>query len=188
MTHLAACLLIISIRFLCVLFSKRTPNGLRILHLWLHASYFTDSYLVFTFLIINPRVLFALPVRQFGSLKILALDLILVSWNMLNVDFRVKQLRLSHVHKIFNGTGPSYLSEQFIKVSDVHHHFTRGSTENFIVPSVNGVAAKTFYYSGIKDWNSLPSDAKQKCIFKSAARQYLRSQLQLMESDTYVYY
>ena len=83
---------------------------------------------------------------------------------MLNVDFRVKQLRLSHVHKIFNGTGPSYLSEQFIKVSDVHH-FTRGSTENFIVPSVNGVAATTFYYSGIKDWNSLPSDVKQKCTF-----------------------
>ena len=70
---------------------------------------------------------------------------------MLNVDFRVKQLRLSHVHKIFNGTSPSYLSEQFIKVSDVHYHFTRGSTENFIVPSVNGVAATTFYYSGIKD-------------------------------------
>ena len=44
------------------------------------------------------------------------------SLNMLNVDFRVKQLRLSHVHKMFNGTGPSYLSEQFIKVSDVHHH------------------------------------------------------------------
>ena len=62
----------------------------------------------------------------------------------MNVDFRVKQLRLSHVHKIFNETGPSYLSEQFIKVSDVHHHFTRGSIENFIVPSVNGVAAKTF--------------------------------------------
>ena len=81
---------------------------------------------------------------------------------MLNVDFRVKQLRLSHVHKIFNGTGLSYLSEQFIKVSDVHHH-----TENFIVPSVNGVAPTTFYYSGIKDWNSLPSDVKQKCTFKT---------------------
>ena len=26
------------------------------------------------------------------------------SLNMLNVDVRVKQLRLSHVHKIFNGT------------------------------------------------------------------------------------
>ena len=59
---------------------------------------------------------------------------------------------------------------------------TRGSTENFIVPSVNGVAATTFYCSGIKDWNSLPSDVKQKCTFngfKSAARQYLRSQLPL---------
>ena len=112
------------------------------------------------------------------------------SLNMLYVDLSVKQLRLSHVHKIYNGTGPSYLSERFIKVSDVHHHFTRGSTENFIVPSVNFVAATTFYYSGIKDWNSLPSDVEQKCTFngfKSAARQYLRSQLQLMESDTYVY-
>ena len=99
------------------------------------------------------------------------------SLNMLNVDFRVKQLRLSHVHKIINGIGPSYLPEKIIKVSDVHRHFTRGSMENFIVPSVNGVAATTFYYSGIKDWNSLPSDVKQKCTFncfKSAARQYLR--------------
>ena len=84
---------------------------------------------------------------------------------MLNMDFRVKQLRQSHVHKNFNGTGPSYLSKQFIKVSDVHHHFTRGSTENFIVHSVNGIAATTFYYSGIKDRNSLPSDVKQTCIF-----------------------
>ena len=83
---------------------------------------------------------------------------------MLNVDFRVKQLRLSHVHKIFNGSGPSYLSEQFIKVFDVLHHYTRGSTENLIVPSVNGVAATTFYYSGIKDWNSLPSDVNKSAL------------------------
>ena len=78
-----------------------------------------------------------------------------------------------------------------MKVSDVHHHLTRGSTENFIVPSVSGVAATTFYDSGgIKDWNSLSSDVKQNCTcndVKSAARQYLRSQLQLMESDTSVY-
>ena len=72
------------------------------------------------------------------------------SLNMLNVDFRVKQLRLSHVHKIFNGTGPSYLSENFIKVSDVHHHFSRGRTENFVVPSVNGVAATTFLIVELK--------------------------------------
>ena len=111
--------------------------------------------------------------------------------NMLNGDFRVKQPRPSHVHKIFNRTCLSYLSEHFIKVSDVHHHLTRGSSKNVIVPSVSGVAATFFYNSGIKDWNSLPSDVKQKCTlngFESAARQYLRSQLQLMESDTYLYY
>ena len=113
------------------------------------------------------------------------------SLNMLNVDLRVKQLRLSHVHKIFNETGPSYLSEHFIKASNVHHHFTRGSTENFVVPSVRGVAATTFYFSAIKDWNSLPSHVKQKCSFngfKCAAKRYLRTQLQLMETDTYIYY
>ena len=117
------------------------------------------------------------PRSHIGSLE-------LNSLNMLNVDFRVKQLRLSHVYKIFNETGPSYLSEHFIKFSDVNHYLTRGSTENFIVPSVSGVASTTFYYSGIKDWKSLTSDVKQKCTFngfKSAARQYLRSQLQLME-------
>ena len=62
--------------------------------------------------------------------------------------------------------------------------------KNFIILSVSGVAATTFYYSGIKDWNSLPSDVKQNCTFNgfnSAASQYLRSQLQLMESDIYVY-
>ena len=70
-------------------------------------------------------------------------------------------------------------------------NFTRGSTENFVVPCVSGVAGTTFYYSGAKDWNSLPSDVKQKCTFngfKSAAKQCLRTQLQLMGPDTYVYY
>ena len=78
------------------------------------------------------------------------------SLNMLNVEFRVKQLRLSHAYNFFNETGPSYFSEQFIKTSDIHHHFTRRSSENFSVPSISVVAATTFYYSAIKDWNSLP--------------------------------
>lgn len=56
----------------------------------------------------------------------------LESLNMFNVDFRVKQLRVSHAHNVFNGTGPSYLSENFIKTSDVHHHYTRVSTGKFV--------------------------------------------------------
>ena len=110
---------------------------------------------------------------------------------MLNVDFRVKQLRLGHAHKIFNDRCPSYLSENFVKTSDIHRHNTRGSSENFVVPSVSGVAATTFYYSAIKDWNSLPSEVKIRSnynSFKGAAKAYLRTQLQLSEADNFIYY
>ena len=47
---------------------------------------------------------------------------------MLNVNFRVKQLRLGHAHRIFNDRCPSYLSENFVKTSDIHRHNTRGSS------------------------------------------------------------
>ena len=112
------------------------------------------------------------------------------SLKMLNVDFRVKQLRLSHVHKINNETGPSYMSEQFIKTSEVHHHFTRNSIENFVLPSLCVAAATTFYYNAIKDWNSVPLDVKQKRSFngfKSAAKQYLRTQLKLIRKQIISY-
>ena len=65
------------------------------------------------------------------------------SLGMLNVDLRtvtVKQSRLSHVHKISNGGCPSYVSEHFVNVSNIHSHNTRGSGENFVVP----LSATTF--------------------------------------------
>ena len=83
------------------------------------------------------------------------------SLGFLNVENRVKQLRLNHVVKIFNGTCPSYLSEHFRKVSDFHMYNTRGRSENFVVPHVSGHASTTFFFNGIKDWNSLPSDIKR---------------------------
>ena len=110
---------------------------------------------------------------------------------MLNVDLRVKQLRLSRVHKISSGDCPSYMSEHFVKVSSIHINNTRGSGENIFVPSVSGVSATTFYYNGIKDWNSLPLDVKTKSNFKrfkGAAKTHLRSQLQLTEVDNFIYY
>ena len=113
------------------------------------------------------------------------------SLGMLNVDFRVKQLRLGYAHKIFNDRCPSYLSEDFVKTSDIHRHNTRGSSEIFVVPSVSGVAATTFYYSAIKDWNSLPSEVKIRNYynsFKGEAKAYLRTQLQLSETDNFIYY
>ena len=102
------------------------------------------------------------------------------SLGMLNVDFRVKQLRLGHAHKISNDRCPSYLSENFVKTSDIHRHNTRGSSENFVVPSVSGVAAITFYYSAIKDYQRLEFFTEVKIrsnynSFKGAAKAYLRT-------------
>lgn len=109
----------------------------------------------------------------------------------LNVDNRVKQLTLSHVYKIFNGTSPSYLLDHFDKVSESHMYNTRGSSENFVVPRVSGQASTTFFFNGIKDWNSLPSEIKS-CgnfnSFKTLVKRHLNNQMQLMESDIFCYY
>ena len=72
------------------------------------------------------------------------------SLGFLNVENRVKQLRLNHVFNIFNGTCLSYLSEHFRKVSDFHMYSTRGSSENFVIPRVSGYASTTFFFNGIK--------------------------------------
>ena len=48
------------------------------------------------------------------------------SLGMLNVDLRVKQLKLSYVHKISNGCCTSYSSEYFVKVSSIHNHKVEG--------------------------------------------------------------
>ena len=113
------------------------------------------------------------------------------SLGFLNVENRVKQFRLNHVFKIFNGTCPSYLSEHFRKVSDFHMYNIRGSSENFVVPHVPGHASTTFFFNGIKDWNSLPYDIKRVETFnrfKTSVKRFLNSQMQLMEADIFCYY
>ena len=95
------------------------------------------------------------------------------------------------VHLLINRALPRHFA-LFI----LHYTCTSDPSINTMDPqltvgSMEVMLETTFYYSGIKDWNSLPSDVKQKCTFngfKSAVRQYLRSLLQLMESVTYIYY
>ena len=96
----------------------------------------------------------------------------------LNVENRVRFLKLCHVHRIFNHNSAPYLTEHFIKISDFHRYNTRGSAFNFIVPKIKSSADRTFYFSSIKEWNKLPD--KLKCIseldgFKCAIRKYLAS-------------
>ena len=111
--------------------------------------------------------------------------------NLLNVETRVKQLRLNHVHKIFYNLCPSYLQENFVPLRDVHHHNTRSSGYNFLVPNCKGVEDSTFYYTGIKDWNSLPEWLKQiesPQKFKIALKKYLIEYCCAAEQEIFLYY
>ena len=82
--------------------------------------------------------------------------------NMLNVTNRVKQMKLNHVFKIYNGSGPDYMKDNFLKLADtLLRNCTRASTNNFFLPRVTGQGINSFYYSAIKNWNSLPAAIKE---------------------------
>ena len=79
------------------------------------------------------------------------------SLNMLNVEDRVKQLRLNHVFNIFNENAPSYLRDNFVIRRSNSGRQTRSYTNlNFIVSRVKTCQSSTFYFNAIKDWNKLP--------------------------------
>jgi len=109
----------------------------------------------------------------------------------LNTSDRVSQLMLNHMFNIHNGTAPSYLSDNFTRVSDQHHHFIRNAEHNFIVPRVQGVENKNFYYQGVKIWNELPTSVKSlsnKYSFKHKVKQYLRNRATNVENCDFLYY
>jgi hypothetical protein len=101
--------------------------------------------------------------------------------NMLYVKCRVTQLKMNHVFNIFNGTSNSYISNNFRLFSDVHRYNTRNSESNFILPKAKGQACNTFYFTGIKEWNSLPIQIKSltnSTSFKSAIKTHLSTNSQ----------
>ena len=93
---------------------------------------------------------------------------------ILNICDRVKFLRLNHVFKIKQSTGPVYLVDNFISVS--HNMQTRACKHDFFVPRVQGIASKTFFFNGIKDWNRLPDSIKSiknHVTFKHRVKEFL---------------
>ena len=122
-------------------------------------------------------------INQLGPRSRITSD-ILMNINLLNVETRVKQLRLNHVRKIFYNLFPLYLK-------DIHHHNTRSSGYNFFVPNCQGIESSTFYYTGIKDWNSLPEWLKQMenpQKFKIALKKYLIEHCSATEEDIFLFY
>ena len=88
---------------------------------------------------------------------------------MLPVPLRVDQLKLNHMYNIINGIAPSYLQSEI----SIAGHVTRTGNRTCFVPRVNSFAIKFFFYSGIKQWNALPSATQlltNKQAFKSEVK------------------
>ena len=101
----------------------------------------------------------------------------LASLDFLNIEDRVKQLRLGHAHKIFYNKCPDYLKQHFCKVSEQHVYNTRSSQFNFVVPKIRGVDSTSFFFTAITDWNALPNSVKaikNHDTFKTDLKHFLK--------------
>ena len=81
-----------------------------------------------------------------------------------------------HMYSIINGVDPKYLGFQILMVHTQHAHETRASVRSCKVPCVNSEARKSFFYTGIILWNSLPLHIKMavtKRDFRHKVRAYL---------------
>lgn len=115
-----------------------------------------------------------------------------VQLNWLPTEFRVQQNKLNLMYKIVNDQAPAYLTENIVYTKDVHSIYTRHSVNSIAIPSnLGSYGLKTFLYTGIKCWNSLPSKIqkeKVKLTFKSLVKQYLLTKVVTNEKDVFLQY
>ena len=95
----------------------------------------------------------------------------------LSVSERVRQLNLGHVFKIKNKSCPKYMASNFKLKSEMNtRNITRATAHDFFVPGVASPADKTFFYTAINDWNTLPvciKESKNENQFKEKVKQNL---------------
>ena len=112
--------------------------------------------------------------------------------NMFPVASRVRQLKLNHVLNIKNKQCPEYLKENLLRLSDTElRQCTRASRLNFFLPRVHNQAVNTFYFSAIKDWNSLPAKIKEITngdSFRTMIKKHTVSELRNKEICPFIYY
>ena len=92
----------------------------------------------------------------------------------LTISDRVRYFAVLHVFKIKRRTAPSYLCHNFVPVSNVHDHRTRGSNYDFHLS--HGDVPGTFSYFGKVQWNSLPDKLRSiesVDLFKAKLKQHL---------------
>ena len=112
--------------------------------------------------------------------------------DMLKVEDRARQLQLNHLFKIYKGICQKYMLEDFNRISDTAlRTCTRASLNNFFLPRACDVAMKSFFYSGIKNWNSLPANIKSidsECTFKEKVKLFLKKEAEEKERNPFIYY
>ena len=110
----------------------------------------------------------------------------------LSVPDRVMQLKMNHVFKINTQTCPSYMLSNFNRLNTNNNRMvTRASATDFFVPRVHGQGANTFFFTAIKEWNSLSNDLKivdEEGSFKSKLKQELFEVAKKREDDDFIRY
>jgi hypothetical protein len=95
-----------------------------------------------------------------------------LKWIPLPLQFKINKILM--VSKCLSGQAPAYISDKFKKQTAVVTRTTRTSdSNNLFLPFHNCTLEKTFFISGAKLWNSLPSDVKllaSKSLLKKRLR------------------
>ena len=82
--------------------------------------------------------------------------------------------------------------EDFNRISDTAlRTCTRSSLNNFFLPRACDEAMKSFFYSGIKNWNSLPANIKSinsETTFKDKVKLFLKKEAEEKERNPFIYY
>ena len=110
---------------------------------------------------------------------------------MFPVHKRVEQLKMNHMFNIIHGISPAYLKED-ISLQDNASHQTRSVTSlSCQTPRVNSFGLKSFFYTAIKSWNSLPFNLRSinmKQSFKNILKTSIWNQLRSENQELYIYY
>ena len=96
--------------------------------------------------------------------------------NWLPFSDRITFLRATLMLKCFNNAAPSYLSDKFHKVRDLHNIYTRQATaDSLSLPKFKlAKAQNSFSFKGAKLWNSLTISIKSSTSLSSFKRNLLK--------------
>ena len=101
----------------------------------------------------------------------------LSSLHWLPFSQRVSYFSLVHAYKTKNGLSPTYISDSFTFITDVHSYNLRQCTVNFSLAHCLSPTG-TYCRNVITDWNLLPKELKESKslnVFKTSLKKYLQS-------------